>query len=565
MLLASLAMVVIAFTALASMVPASARAGAKVPRLVVLLSVDQMRADYVEQYGDTWRGGLHRLLTTGAVYTQARYPYLNTITCAGHSTYGTGAFPHRHGMILNSWWSRELKRGVECTEDAGSPAVHYGPTEPSPGHSARSIAVPTLADALKAALVPRPRVVSFSLKARSAIGMVGSAGDLVTWFDTRSWSSSQAFASPAFPLPSPLVAKVIAAHPEASLVATAWTKVGPERAYRNSDDAPAERPPLPTWSRTFPHPLAIPPGTRVASVELPPLAAWSASPMTDQMLLAFAKAALSELKLGRGKGTDVLAVSFSALDIVGHAFGPRSHEVQDVLLRLDRLLGDLLTTLDRTVGKDRYLVALTSDHGVATYPEQLVAEGQDAGRIDMGAVNKQLGDRLNAELGAGKHIANLRYTDLYLAPGVYDRLRGLPGALERAKAAVAGVKGVAAVFSADDLRAPAALDDPARRPAALSYFPGRSGDLVLVPRNNWLTTATGTTHGSSNAYDQRVPLVLFGAGIKKGRFDTPSSPADVAPTLAALLGASLPTAEGHVLGNIVEGARPAQKALPERP
>ena len=258
---------------------------------------------------------------------------------------------------------------------------------------------------------------------------MGNHADLVTWFDGRQYATSRQFADK----PNPLVQRVLASHPIDDLVKKPWTKIGPRSAYRYADDAPAERPPLRFWTNVFPHPLRIPAAPTAVTAGKPPtpplapLAAWDRSALSDQMLLAFAKAAVNELELGRGPRTDVLAISFSALDSVGHAFGPRSHEIQDVLLRLDRLLADLLTTLDRKVGKGKYVVALTADHGVATYPEQLTAEGSDAGRVPMKLVDQRLNAAIEAELGPGKYVSSVRYTDLYLAPGVLDRLRAKAG------------------------------------------------------------------------------------------------------------------------------------------
>ncbi|HEY0708029.1 MAG TPA: alkaline phosphatase family protein [Polyangia bacterium] len=516
------------------------------PKLIVLVSVDQMRSDYVDQFGKAWKKGLRRLYREGAVFTEARFPYLNTITCAGHSTIGTGAYPHRHGMVLNGWWSREQNKVVECTDDPNSPVIAYGdPSQSKIGHSALNLQVPTLAEAMKSSLTPKPRVVSFSGKARSAIGLVGKAGDIVTWLELGGWVTSRFFTE----APHPLVTAVSARNPVDKLVAKPWTKIGPASAYKYADDDAAETPPMPFWTPRFPHELQVPPGAKSASSQTPlvPLAAWERSPGPDAVLLEFAKAALSDMKIGQGESTDVLALSFSALDSIGHPFGPRSHEIQDVLLRLDGLLGELLTTLDRKVGRGRYVLALTADHGVANHPEHLTKEGVDAGRVSMGGLARAVNEVIRAEIGPGRHVANPIYTELYLAPGVMDRLRAKPGAVDKVKAAILSRPGILAVFSADELKDPAAASSPLQRAAALSHFPSRSGDFTFVPKPNWITVSTGTTHGTANDYDQRVPVILFGSRVKRGSYTRESSPADIATTLAALLGVSLPTAEGRVL------------------
>jgi hypothetical protein len=528
------------------------------PRLVVLLSVDQMRGDYPQSYGQQWSRGLKTLFDPGkgAQFTNARYPYLHTVTCAGHVTIGTGAFPYRHGMVFNGWWVEAEKKVVPCTTDAAAHNISYGKAREGAGDSHRNIAVPTLADAIKAALRPLPRVFSASIKARSAIGLVGAAGDVVTFLDEGSFVTASGYAT----RPDPLVKRVLDRFTPRRMLAAPWTRVQPPGNYLFADEAAHEKVPVTYWTSAFPHPVR-PPASAVATPaerEARGLHAWAYTPFPDELLLALAQAGVTKLNLGRRQTTDVLAISFSALDTVGHAFGPRSHEVQDSLMRLDRLLGDLLATLDRSVGRGRYLLALTADHGVAAYPEQLLAEGQDAGRVSGERLRQVLGQALTAELGAGKHLSSVLYTDIYLAPGVHERLKQRPGALGRVLTAVGTVPGVVAVFDGDELRDPAKLTDPLARAAALSHFPGRSGHIVFAPRTNWLTTATGTTHGTQHDYDQHVPVVLYGAGIRPGRYDAPVTPADIAPTLAALVGVSLPTAEGRVLTEALTAPPPVR-------
>ena len=399
---------------------------------------------------------------------------------------------------------------------------------------------------MRSSLQPPTRVVSFAGKARSAISMVGRGGDLVVWYEgDGSWATSRAFATG----PSPLVKRVLDSLPADGLTTSPWARVLPAARYLHADDSPVERITIPFWSSRFPHPLRPPAGAPAGPAHPTPrpLNAWDHSPMPDQVVLRLAREALDEMALGQGKGTDLLALGFSALDLVGHSFGPRSHEVQDTLARLDHLLGELLTTLDRKVGRGRYVVALTSDHGVAAQPELLAGEGQDAGRVPLTRLRQELQQVIEKELGPGNHVAAIYYTDIYLGADVLDRLRAKSGALERALAVIRGTPGVQAVFQSQQLRDLPRISDPLQRTVALSHFPGRSGDLILVPRPNWLTTSAGTTHGTHNDYDQRVPLLLYGASVRPGRYDRAVTPADLAPTLAALLGLSLPQADGTPL------------------
>jgi predicted AlkP superfamily pyrophosphatase or phosphodiesterase len=285
--------------------------------------------------------------------------------------------------------------------------------------------------------------------------------------------------------------------------------------------------------------------------------AWEESPFSDAYLGRLAGGALDGMKLGQGPGTDYLAVSFSALDIVGHDFGPRSHEVQDVLRRLDETVGKLLQELDKKVGRDRYVVVLTADHGVATIPEQLTAEGGDAGRVKMAEIMALVDSVVSKKFGHGRWVAVEAYSEFYFRKGVFDRIAADSALLAEVMGAIEAQPGVQKVYDGRTLAASAgnALGDPVAAAAAKSYFPGRSGDLLITLKPNWifvsddksLIPGSATTHGSPYAYDRDVPLVLMGAGVKSGRYEQPSTPADIAPTLARLCGVTLSTATGRVL------------------
>jgi predicted AlkP superfamily pyrophosphatase or phosphodiesterase len=262
-----------------------------------------------------------------------------------------------------------------------------------------------------------------------------------------------------------------------------------------------------------------------------------------------ASALAGSMELGRRGTTDVLAVSFSSPDLVGHAFGPLSQEVQDMYARLDRTIGALLERLDRLVGGDQYVVALTSDHGVTGVPDQLKLEGKDAGRMNTRSLGEIVERTANAALGGGKFVAMANYNDVYFEPGMYDKLASVPSALDAVIAELSRQPSVARVFRREQLREPSARTskDAALRAAALSYIEDRSGELVVAVRPGWMFTGSATTHGSATADDQHVPVVFFGRGIRPGQYREAVTPADVAPTLAAVCGISLPQATGRVL------------------
>jgi arylsulfatase A-like enzyme len=501
------------------------------PRLMVIVVVDQLRSDYLDRYSARWTGGLKRLMQEGAWYTKAAYPYLHTVTCPGHATIGTGRFPRGHGIIMNSWFSRELGSTVDCSGDTDASTVTAEGLLPG-GHSARQLKADTLAERVKRG---GGRVVTMSLKPRSAIMPAGRRSDATIWFGGRgSFVTSTAFteALPAFAKDVTTASPVLAER-----VSPPWVKLLPADSYSGPDDGVGEKPPN-GWTAMFPHPFDLPQF----------LSLWQSSPLSDAYLGRLADAAIDAFKLGQGSSVDLLSVSFSALDVVGHAFGPESHEVQDLLARLDLTLGALLSKLDERVGRGNYVLALTSDHGVAPIPEQAKMNGEDAGRIDTRGISRAIEEALQTALGPGQYVAAVVYTDIYFRPGVWDRVSRNREALEAVKKAVLAAPGVERIYDARQLQRPDG-HDPLLRAASTSWFKDRSGDLVFVPKRFWIASSAATTHGTLHDYDQRVPLIFAGppALVRAGRYENPATPADIAPTLGRLSNVKFETPDGHVL------------------
>jgi arylsulfatase A-like enzyme len=533
---------------------ASPLAGAQPkPTLVVLIVVDQMRRDYVDDYGSHWKSGLRRIFDEGAWFTEAAYPYLTTLTCAGHATIGTGTLPSTHGMINNQWWNRDTQQLMTCNHDPSVTELPYGDRPAGGGGSARLLNVPTFASALAEAGHGQGRVVTMSLKRAAATMLAGQRGDAVLWLQGGGFSSSTAYG----PTPEKSLLRYLNDHPIVEDFGKSWSRAGKASDYKYDDAGLAEKP-SPEWDTTMPHLLQPRSGKPTTFF----YQAWEASPYSDAYLGRLASAAIDGLKLGRGPATDFLGVSFSALDVAGHDFGPRSHELQDILLRLDETIGHLLEDLDKKVGRDRYVLAFTADHGVAEIPEQARAEGKDAGRVNMGGIQTLVEAIVSRKFGEGRWVAVQAYSEFYFRAGVFDRIAADPALLAEVVHGIEAVPGVQKVIDGRTLTGPpnpAAPDDPATAAARNSYSAGRSGDLIVVQKPNWifvsddkaLIPGNATTHGSYYDYDTRVPLVLLGSGIPKGRFQTAVSPADIAPTLAHITGIALPTATGHVLEEAV--------------
>lgn len=370
--------------------------------------------------------------------------------------------------------------------------------------------------------------------------LAGHGGTAVTWFaDTNAWATSTAFGAG----PVPEVQAFVLANPVDRYRGEIWNRVLEPGAYGGVDDGVGERPPA-GWTSLFPHPLPVAPESgRDRFHDL-----WVRSPYSDAELGEMAAALVNSFQLGRRGVVDYLGVSFSGLDYVGHNFGPDSHEVQDTLIRLDRTLGRLLAMLDDTVGKDRYVLALSADHGVGAIPESLSARGEDAGRV-LNAQTRQVAEAALAEtLGSGPHIANVEYTEVYFTDKTRQIVADKPDLLRPLVAALERVPGVMRAMPTRDLPSKRTSEDRAERAAALGHFPGVSGDVQIILKRNWVGTDTSAaTHGTHYAYDQQVPVIFFGHGIRDGRYGEVATPADIAPTLASLIKLPLPGIDGKAL------------------
>jgi arylsulfatase A-like enzyme len=510
------------------------------PTLLVLVVVDQMRTDYLTRFADRFSHGFRRILDQGRIFEQTFYPYLNTVTCAGHATLGTGAWPRTHGIILNEWYRRELGRVRSCTADAATTPVQYGGIPEKESHSAHELRVPTLAERLRERW-PGSRSISVAVKPRSAVMMAGRGGTAVTWVGADGWQTSTAFSA----APVPEVARALGAAPFERERRLVWERLLPEASYTGSDIGLGERPPL-GWTGLFPHPLHNPAHPHEL-IEL-----WQTSPYADDQLGTLAAALVDSYALGRRDAVDFLAVSFPATDKVGHDFGPESHELQDVLIRLDRTLGTLLDALDRLVGRDKYVLALSADHGVAPVPEQRRARGEVGGRVPLATVADAVNAALTAAgLGPGPHVARVEYTEVYFTDAARAKVTA-----ETIAPVLAAIRAMPGVSTAVWTPALATLDaaDPVVRAMQAGFVAGRSGDITLAPAPYWILVpgrnpdgGNATTHGSSNDYDQHVPLIFLGAPFAPGRIRDAATPADAAPTLAATVGLSLTGVEGRAL------------------
>jgi predicted AlkP superfamily pyrophosphatase or phosphodiesterase len=523
------------------------------PKLVVLLVVDQMRADYVDKFLPQWTGGLKRLVEEGAWFRDAAYPYAATETCVGHSTISTGAFPATHGMVANAWWDRKEQKMVTCTADPDPNVknIGYAGATGKGADTAWRMAVPSFAEELKFQTSGATRIVTFSLKARAALTMAGHKADAATWFDGGAWVTSTPYGT------LPFLGDPAKSHLAKSDFGKTWSLSLPENAYWYGEKAFGAVPPA-GWELTFPHPLR-----GKSSVSEPDSAfyeQWASSPYGNTALTDLAEKAVDELKLGNSNGIDFLAIGYSPVDYVGHEFGPRSREIQDILVRLDKDLGNLFAHLDQKVGRGNYVVALSADHGVVPIPEDMQTTGADAGILHLPEVQDRIDRALESFNYSKPAVARITGSDVYFVPGVYEKLQHDHAAMQAVLDAVLQQPGVAAVYRAEEVAGRPATQSPTVRAFALSYFPGRSGDLFILPKPYWLMDSTpagktrsyGTGHGVPYNYDQHVPVLLMGFGIQPGQYFQPITPADIAPTFAALCGITLASRDGHILAEVLK-------------
>ena len=528
--------------------PAANHSASARPKLVVVLVVDQMRGDYVDKFRGQWTGGLKRLLQEGAWFRSAAYPYGSTETCVGHATISTGAFPRSHGLVSNEWWDRELQKNITCTADASIKNISYGGTAVTGGDSAAKMLLPAFAEELRIQQSAGSKVVTFSLKARAAITLAGRRADAVTWFDgaAGAWVTSTAYQQAAF------VGEFAKAHPVTGDYGKTWTPFLPESQYFYDRTALGAVGP-PEYGAAFPHTLGGKKDSHAPDSVF--YSQWATSPFAETYLAQMAEDAVDKLHLGQGPSTDFLGISFSSVDYVGHAFGPRSWEIQDELARLDQDLAAFFAHLDKSIGRGNYLVALSAYHGVTPIPEELLQSGADAGWLSLQEVKTRIGKVLEKSNYAKPADTAIAGSDIYFSPGTYEKLKLDGKTLQAVVEAIQSVPGVAHVYQAEDLDDQSPAQNSMRYAEASGFFKPRSGDLIIVPKPYWpwdfSATGTGrlygTTHGTPYYYDQHVPILFMGWGIQPGEYFAPVTPADIAPTLAQLCGITLASRDGRAL------------------
>ena len=513
------------------------------PRLVVALLLDQYRGDLLERYRPVFgKAGFARLIDGGATFTDCTIPYAITFTGPGHATWLSGAPPSVHGVVSNGWYDRIEHRFVACVQDSAYASVGLGGGAYGEVASPRRMRAQTVADVLRRETLGRSKVIALSDKARGAVLPAGRHPDGVYWMDGRTGLyQTSTYYAPALPAWAAAENSRRAAKLEAAR-GTAWVP-------RASLPAAVFAGTIADTADTFPHRLQLPAGPAGGELKVVvPDVAVTHHPLDIEGLFDFARAALDGERLGADDQPDLLILSLSGTDRVGHAFGPDSPEALDFASRVDSTLGVFLSLLDAKVGKGRWTAVITADHGVTPNPE--TARRYEAAPFDtVGAVsstmirewvNRVVGGRAR---GFRKVTLSIDSGNVVFDPAALDSLGLTPAAAARvvADSALACpyfLRG----YTEDELRF-AGPGDPMRARAAMGWFPGRSGDVLLMPAND-VYYEDGRRyrggHGGPQRDQRLVPFILYGEGVKPGKFREPVSFLDIAPTVARLLGIEPP-------------------------
>jgi predicted AlkP superfamily pyrophosphatase or phosphodiesterase len=518
--------------------PITSRVLSDPPRLIVIVVIDQFRADFLSRFKGRFLpaqlpngkvGGFSYLMKRGAYFPHAEYKVLQAMTAPGHATIATGAYAYRHGVPLNSWFSHAKGAREYCVQSDAYSLIGTkgGSGGPYSGTAPVALVGTTLGDALKNS-GRQSRVVTVAIKNRAAILMGGYRADMAIWLEEKSfqWVTSSFYAKDG-KLPA-WVSGQNAAIQKLLGSEYVWTAKG--KGSGLSDDGPAQ------FTRRF----------KVGSFDT------IRSPLSAEMTIDAALAALKHYKLGSGKHSDLLAVSLSGHDFLGHQIGPNRREMEEMTVAEDRAISRLLNALDLKTT----VVAFTGDHGIPPAPSYLKSRGVPAQHMNHKGIAKKLNQHLNRRFGksaGGPWIQYATNFNFYLNHKTIAAKSLSRGAVEsEVKAQLLALPGILYALTADEHARGVLPPGLFGIQAANSYFPGRSGDVVAIPRPFHIKAGTSkASHLSGYTYDRTVPLIIAGPHIRAGVYASPAEIIDLAPTLSFMLGVVAPSlSEGRVLDEI---------------
>ena len=506
------------------------------PKLIVGIVIDQMRWDYINQFKAhfTSQQGFMRFVNEGASCNNNFIPYVPTVTACGHAAVYTGSTPALHGIAGNQWYDNYQQRTVYCVEDPTVTAV--GVEGSAAGKmSPVNVWTTTIGDEIKLANNFKSKVYGISIKDRGAIIPAGHSADGAFWYDSKSGN----FISSTYygkNLPK-WVTEFNGQHRVDSLYAKGWNLSLARSVYEANCDVDMntyESTPLGAEQKGFPYTLAQFIGKDYGKI--------ASTPFGNNIVLEMAEKALVSEQLGKDDITDLLAISFSSPDYIGHSFGPNSWETLDGYIKLDAVIAQLFASLDQQVGKNNYTVFLTADHAVANIPEYAKKHQLPGGLISEAGIKKELGQLLLKQGLSDKLITAINEYNIHFNHSLMDSLGiSQDKMVQLVRQYVEQKPGILQVVEARKA-ATAALPEQLRERIVNGYNPQRSGDLFIVTKSGYMDGyATGTNHGVFYNYDAHIPLLWYGNGIKKGQVNSVNYMTDIAPTVTTLLGIQMPS------------------------
>ena len=510
------------------------------PKLVLVLVIDQFRADYLTRFESRFLpetakngqvGGFKYLMSKGAYFPFAQYDVLQNMTGPGHAMILSGSYPYRMGIPINDWYGGTGDSKTYCVLDKDNPQV--GGTPDAPGMSPKNFLGTTVGDELKNAGY-HSQVVTVALKDRAAILMGGHRADIAVWFDPKAfaWVSSKFYLTQGkLPLWMQELNKEIQNTKGKDVH---WIASGASTGLMVATD------------QEFSHNAVV--GSKEAM----------SYPSGGAMTVQAAEHALKAYDLGKGKSTDILAVSFSSHDYLGHMYGPNSQEMEEMTVAEDRDISQLLNSVSKRVpgGLKDVLVVLTADHGIPPHPQYLKSTTLNGGRIDSDEAVQRVEKRLEDAYGkpeSGRWIPAHVDLNYYINWAAVKEKKLNPETVENEiKDELLKTPGTALAFSKSDYFSGHLPPGLYKEQILHGYFPGRSGDVVVIPRIYYTDDTYPVSHMTGYAYDRTVPLVIAGPHIKRGVYSEHAAVIDLAPTLSFLLGVLPPTlSEGQVLSQII--------------
>lgn len=511
------------------------------PKLIVGIVVDQMRYDYITRYWNKFgENGFKKLVKEGFNCSNTHYNYVPTYTGPGHTSIYTGTTPASHGIISNSWYSRSAGREIYVTEDAEVNSV--GTDNTSGKMSPVQLLSTTISDEIRVASNFRSKVVGIALKDRSAILPAGRSANAAYWFDALSgnWISSSWYMKT---LPDWVVQFNDKKLP-AGYMQQPWNTLLPIDQYSEStaDDVPYEEPFPGETKPVFPHNFPV---ISAGKYDL-----LKSSPYGCNLTREFAVAAMKAEQLGKDEFTDVLAVSFSSPDYVGHQFGTHAIETEDIYLRLDLDIATLISETEKYCGAGNVLFFLTADHAAIPNIRFLSDHKILAGQFNIAQLTDSLNKFLNSTYGTQKWVLAVDNDQVYLNHDLIAQQKiNANEVISSVKGFIKKFKGVAEVLTADDL-SKGEFTFGIKSFVQKGFYGPRSGDLAFILEPGYIEyKSTGTTHGAAYTYDTHVPLIFRGAGIKKGDYYGHVDITDIAPTISQMLGIQPPNA---ATGKVIE-------------